>query len=101
MLPTSDRLESLFADATILPPEKRGEFLNEACKDDPSLFERLEGLLKAHDASNRPIDQPAIDQVLEVTQVADQRAEGSVIAGRYKLLKQIDEGGMGTVWVAE
>lgn len=101
MLPTSDRLESLFADATVLPPEKRGEFLDEACQDDPSLRERLEGLLMAHDASNHPIDHPALDHVLEVTQVADQRSVGSVIAGRYKLLEQIGEGGMGTVWVAE
>lgn len=98
---TSEHLESLFAAATELSAEKRSEFVAEACGDNVELRERLEGLLRAHDATNHPIDQLAVEHVLEVTQAAGPSAVGSVVAGRYKLLEQIGEGGMGTVWVAE
>lgn len=32
---------------------------------------------------------------------SDEAAPGTVIAGKYKLLEPIGEGGMGTVWMAQ
>lgn len=101
MSSTSDRLESLFAAAIELPPGTRSDFIDQECRHDGALRQRLEGLLRAHEASSHPIDQPAFNQALEATQAVEQTDAGSIIAGRYKLLEQIGEGGMGTVWVAE
>jgi serine/threonine protein kinase/tetratricopeptide (TPR) repeat protein len=69
-------------------------FLDEVCPDQPELRQRVERLLRSHrheDSFLHPgvtVDQPATE------------AAGTVI-GPYKLLQQLGEGGMGTVFLAE
>src|SRR5262245_13316766 len=102
-------LKELFLAALDVAPEDRAAWLERECAADACQREHLREMLAAHDAPQSLLDQPVaplaaasahngVSATVDEPPVRDQ--PGAVI-GPYKLLQEIGEGGMGTVYMAE
>src|SRR5262249_15867996 len=103
-----ERLMTVFSAALERGQDgERQAYLDQACADDPALRHRVEALLRAHDRAGGflgrvpdPAETAGAEPSTGTGPTADFAAR-AVIAGRYKLLERIGEGGMGEVYLAQ
>ncbi len=105
-----DIARDLFLAALDVPQSARASWLDDACAGNVALHRQLAALLRAHDEPDSLLDQPRIDLGLGAPAVPPESAPTvtgpqtpapAMTIGPYKLLQQIGEGGMGTVYMAE
>ncbi len=87
-------------------PAERQAYLDAACADRPELREQVQGLLRLYDDAGSFLQKPAstIDATCAFVPPTGRPAHSETLGtmiGPYKLLQQIGEGGMGTVFMAE
>jgi serine/threonine protein kinase len=81
-------------------PDDWNKFLDDACREDVALRQRVELLLRAHQGEDSFLDRGDVDEASAIIDRSVAETPGTVI-GAYKLLQQIGEGGMGVVFMAE
>jgi serine/threonine protein kinase/Flp pilus assembly protein TadD len=81
-------------------PAARAAFLDRACAGDAALRERIDRLLQRHAQADSFLQSSVTAAHAAPAELTAREGPGTLI-GPYKLLQQIGEGGMGTVFLAE
>lgn len=99
------RVKALAADAWERPPANRSEYVAARCGDDAVLSREVLSLLAAMEGAGDALDTPAFDAeaIARMTRVVDEHRSVPVgeRLGPWTLVREIGQGGMGTVYLAE
>ena len=108
----TNRAEETFCAALQMPPEKRQDYLAQACADSSSLRAKVEKMLSRHPSASDFFQksQPGIDVAELAGELAsetlpdprrDSDLEVEKQVGPYRLVERLGEGGCGIVYLAE
>jgi non-specific serine/threonine protein kinase len=98
---TSERwqkIKGLFDAALEIEPEKRADFLKNACDDELRI--EIEKLLASFEDADEFMEKPAFREVASLIIEPDTKLKNGERVAHYEILRQIGEGGMGEVYLA-
>ncbi|HNY41533.1 MAG TPA: protein kinase, partial [Bryobacteraceae bacterium] len=98
------RVEELFHQAMAIPPERRRQFLELQCPNEPRILDAVLKLITVSPVADQrfeqPIDPPAFLLDPKSPSPSVSSLQGAML-GPWRLLKPLAAGGMGAVWIAE
>jgi hypothetical protein len=99
--PPWSEVDRLFQRTLDLPAEERAAYLAEACGTDHALREAVLRLLGAVEASEGLFEGPRPEAVLAALDATARDHPDLDRIGRYRVVRRLARGGMGTVYLAE
>lgn len=94
------RINKAFFATFMLDPERRSALLKRLCSDDLALINEVSSLVDAYQKAGDFIQTPVISANRLLDNVALKLIEGRRF-GNYRVVRKIDHGGMGVVYLAE
>ncbi len=94
------KIDHLLDQAMERPPERRADFLAEACAGDDELRREVESLLEAHSHSESFLSTPALDLAARFLASERQASMVGKRLGAYQVISVLGVGGMGEVYLA-
>src|ERR1700733_1142721 len=92
-------IEDVFQGALERPFAERKQYLADACGDDPELLSEVESLLENDHDAESALRSLVADDLTEMTKNSLSSDLGSQV-GPYLLVRELDSGGMGVVYLA-
>jgi serine/threonine protein kinase len=96
-----ERTKQILDEALKIAPEQRNSYLDSQCGEDTQLRAELKSLIASYEEAGSHFLDPALSQMFEIADSAEQDIHGQKMIGHYRLLQQIGKGGMGQVWLAD
>lgn len=94
-----ERLERLYEEALALPEEERDALVGRACADEPRLGAELASLLVEGGGADTFMQD--VGRLVEPASDAPPERLVKALAGRSRIVREIGQGGMSTVYLAE
>jgi serine/threonine protein kinase/TolB-like protein len=95
------KVDHLLGLSLDLDPQKRAEFLDNACAGDDLLRREVESLLSAHDSADGFIEELPSEEVIELFTDSPESLRAGESVGHYKVISRIGAGGMGEIYLAD
>jgi eukaryotic-like serine/threonine-protein kinase len=92
-------IEEIFQGALERPLTDRKQYLQNACGDDPELRAEIESLLKSDEDAEHVLSSLVADDLKGLAQNSSSTEAGRLV-GPYRLVRELDSGGMGAVYLA-